>query len=86
MPSWRFPAWAPSWRGCWRLPTFAPIEQKALLVWGDADRSHRRSEPESALPHFRNAELVRFEGAGHCPDLEQPQRFANTLQAFSQTL
>lgn len=67
-------------------PTFAPIEQKALLVWGDADRSHRRSDPESALPHFRNAELVRFEGAGHCPDLEQPLRFANAVQAFSQTL
>jgi pimeloyl-ACP methyl ester carboxylesterase len=67
-------------------PTFPRVEQKALIVWGDADRSHRRSDPESALPHFRSAELVRFEGAGHCPDLEQPARFAHAVRGFSQTL
>lgn len=67
-------------------PTFASVEQKALLVWGDADRSHRGSDPKSALAHFRNAELVHFEGAGHCPDLEQPERFAEAVHAFSETL
>jgi pimeloyl-ACP methyl ester carboxylesterase len=67
-------------------PTFTPIEQKALVLWGDADRSHRHSDPESALPHFRNAELLRFDGAGHCPELEQPVRFARAVQAFSAAL
>jgi pimeloyl-ACP methyl ester carboxylesterase len=67
-------------------PTFPRVEQKALIVWGDADRSHHLSDPESALPHFRSAKVVRFEGAGHCPDLEQPVRFAHAVQEFSRTL
>jgi len=67
-------------------PMFPTVQQKALLIWGSGDRSHRRSQPESALPYFREAQLIRFQNAGHCPELEEPQRFAEALSAFSAEL
>ncbi|WP_394844835.1 alpha/beta hydrolase [Pendulispora brunnea] len=67
-------------------PTFVPVQQPALVIWGSQDRSHRRSDPESALPYFREARVMRFDQAGHCPDLEQPQQFARALVSFSAEL
>ena len=65
---------------------FPVVQQKALLVWGCRDRTHQRSDAESALPYFRDASLIHFRGAGHCPDLEEPERFAELLLAFSAAL
>jgi len=67
-------------------PTFPTVQQKALIIWGSEDRTHRQSQPESALPYFREARLMRFDQAGHCPELEEPQRFAEALLSFSAEL
>ncbi|WP_394836454.1 alpha/beta hydrolase [Pendulispora rubella] len=67
-------------------PTFPTVQQKSLVIWGGGDGSHRKSDPESAIPYFREARLMRFEQAGHCPDLEEPQRFAEALALFSAEL
>jgi pimeloyl-ACP methyl ester carboxylesterase len=54
-----------------------------LLVWGDRDRmvTHRGAQRVTdALPET-TYEL--FEGCGHCPQVEEPDRFVETLVAFS---
>jgi pimeloyl-ACP methyl ester carboxylesterase len=51
-------------------PFAAPI----LRVWGERDRSHRRSQPDG-LP----GTLVRFATAGHSPELEEPAAFVDAI-------
>jgi pimeloyl-ACP methyl ester carboxylesterase len=48
----------------------------ATVVWGAKDRTHARSDPARTLP---GARVVRFEEAGHSPELEEPERFARSL-------
>lgn len=58
------------------------IDVPVLLVWGDRDRmvTHKGSRHlVAALPKLRY-ELL--EGCGHCPQLEEPARFAALLEAF----
>ena len=56
-----------------------------LIVWGSRDRmippSHALSV-QRALPDCR---VVMFEGAGHFPHLDDPDRFARVLRAFIAT-
>lgn len=47
----------------------------ATLLWGDADRSHRGSDPQSLLRHLPHAQIERCAEAGHFPDLEAPDHF-----------
>ncbi|MBA2349354.1 MAG: alpha/beta fold hydrolase [Solirubrobacterales bacterium] len=52
------------------------------LVWGEKDRmvSHRGSRHlVAAVPHLSYDLLP---GCGHCPQLEEPARFAELLEAF----
>ena len=60
-------------------PPRAPLSVPVAIVWGDRDRTHRRSSPSNALP---GAELVHFERCGHSPDLEAPEAFASWLLAW----
>lgn len=56
-----------------------------LLIWGDRDRlvTYRGAElVTAALP---NTKHVLFEGCGHCPQIEEPDRFAEELCAFAET-
>lgn len=64
-------------------PPFHPVEQKALLVWGERDRSHRHSDPRSGLLYLPRGEFVAFAEAGHFPELEEPQRFADLISGFA---
>lgn len=59
-----------------------PVPQRALAIWGGADPSHRDTVREATLQLAPNAELVRFDSAGHFPELEQPQRFARLVCEF----
>ena len=63
-------------------PELAVADQKALVLWGARDRTHRKTNMQSSLTYFRNAELVTFDDAGHCPELECPDRFAAVLRDF----
>jgi pimeloyl-ACP methyl ester carboxylesterase len=54
------------------LPTGMPV----AVVWGARDRTHAGSDPTRSVA---GAELVRFEESGHCPELEEPARFADWL-------
>jgi pimeloyl-ACP methyl ester carboxylesterase len=49
------------------------------IVWGEDDRTHLRTDKPRSVDLAPGAELVRWPGVGHCPDLERPARFAALL-------
>ncbi|HEV3229268.1 MAG TPA: alpha/beta hydrolase [Solirubrobacteraceae bacterium] len=60
----------------------AQISCPVLLVWGERDRmvTHRGAQRVTdALPHT-TYELIR--GCGHCPQVEEPDRFVDILLRF----
>lgn len=63
-------------------PPCGAIPVPVLSVWGSADRTHRPSDPSGALSLAPRGRLVFFDGAGHFPDLEQPQRFEREVLRF----
>lgn len=62
-------------------PPSVPLPVRTAVVWGPKDRTHRRSVPEQSTA---GAEVVRFDGCGHCPELEDPRRFAQWLLRWHQ--
>jgi pimeloyl-ACP methyl ester carboxylesterase len=57
-------------------PCFGAVSQPALVIWGEADRSHRDTDKDSIRRYLPQARIVHFDGIGHFPELEAPQRFA----------
>jgi pimeloyl-ACP methyl ester carboxylesterase len=57
------------------------IRQPVTMLWGDRDRSHRRTRAESLLDLVPQARIEHFPACGHFPDLEQPQRYAQIALA-----
>lgn len=68
-------------QGLRRIPRqgFGQVNVPTTLVWGDRDRTHRQTDPNSILEVVPQAQVVRFADCGHMPDLEQPERFARVL-------
>ncbi len=66
-------------------PSPSPVDdlpsatQPAVLKWGGAARSHRRSHPESAPPYLPNGTVLAYPDAGHFPELEDPERLGEAL-------
>jgi len=65
---------------------FPRMKVPALLVWGDKDWMIPMSHAQAAVEHLPDARLVVFEGAGHFPHLDQPDRFAALMWEFTQEL
>ncbi|HEY1077463.1 MAG TPA: alpha/beta hydrolase [Fontimonas sp.] len=57
------------------------IKQPVTMLWGDRDRSHRRTRADSLLDLVPQAQIVHFPECGHFPDLEQPQRYVDIALA-----
>jgi pimeloyl-ACP methyl ester carboxylesterase len=55
------------------------VTAPTTVIWGERDRSHGHAPPDTLLGHVPHARLVRFEEAGHFPDLELPDRYARVL-------
>ena len=64
------------------LPTLPDVP--CTLVWGNLDRSHRATPPESLRHCLPQAEIVQFGDCGHFPDLEQPERYAREIVSHMQ--
>lgn len=64
------------------VPVFQPVQQPSLLVWGQRDRSHRKTDPSSGLAYLARGRLELFDRAGHFPELEEPERFAQLVRSF----
>lgn len=62
----------------------ARISAPALLVWGDTDDLVDREMQTALLDQIPLAELRVYEGVGHTPRWEQPERFATDVAAFSE--
>ena len=60
----------------------APAAAPTLLIWGDADELVSRAEQEAYL----DARLVVYEGVGHAPHFEAPERVARDMAAFAREL
>lgn len=58
----------------------APEDLPVTVVWGARDRSHKGTDPASLQSCCPHAEVIRWEHAGHFPELEDPQRFAALLR------
>lgn len=55
---------------------------RTMVIWGTRDRMIPVGHAHRANEVFPDAEVVLFEGAGHFPHLEQPDRFASVLEEF----
>lgn len=59
-------------------PSFR-VEQPTVVMWGGSDRTHRHSNSNSVLKYLLRGKVVNFPGAGHFPELENPERLKNLL-------
>ncbi|MEP7193161.1 MAG: alpha/beta fold hydrolase [Actinomycetota bacterium] len=62
------------------LPLAAEIP--TLVVWGTRDRMIPAWHATTAQQIIADSRVVLFEGAGHFPHLDQPERFAQLLSDF----
>lgn len=53
-----------------------------VILFGEADRSHRRSDPESLRRYLPNATVHRLPRAGHFPELEGLDAFEQAVVGF----
>jgi pimeloyl-ACP methyl ester carboxylesterase len=60
-------------------PLLSPVSQPALVIWGNQDRTHRKTDKSSVLQYFRDAEMLSFSKSGHSPELEEPALFVEHL-------
>jgi len=58
------------------------IQVPTLVVWGTKDRMIPAWHATTAHEVIANSRVVLFEGAGHFPHLDQPERFAQLLSDF----
>jgi pimeloyl-ACP methyl ester carboxylesterase len=61
----------------------AALTVPVLVVWGDAERVIHRSQFDEALATMPFAQASVFEGCGHMPFWEAPERFNAELAAFA---
>ncbi|HEX8350618.1 MAG TPA: alpha/beta fold hydrolase, partial [Hymenobacter sp.] len=45
-------------------PTFTKVEVPGIAIWGDMDRSHKKSDSNSSTSFFLQAQIHHFEGCG----------------------
>jgi pimeloyl-ACP methyl ester carboxylesterase len=53
-----------------------------LIVWGDADRIIPVSHAHAAHDAMPGSRLEIFEGVGHFPHCESPERFVDAVARF----
>jgi pimeloyl-ACP methyl ester carboxylesterase len=58
------------------------VQAPALLIWGSEDRVFPPAYAEAWSALLPDARIVLVEGAGHLPQAEQPERFAELVDAF----
>ncbi|MBE7549980.1 MAG: alpha/beta hydrolase [Anaerolineales bacterium] len=64
------------------LNELGKIKVPTLILWGDQDAIHPRSEQEALLAAVAGAQLIVYSGAGHALHWEEPARFAADLVTF----
>jgi non-heme chloroperoxidase len=59
------------------------IAAQTLILWGDQDAFCRRGAQDALLAAIPRSRLSTYEGTGHCPHWEQPERAAAEIAAFT---
>ena len=54
-----------------------------LLVWGNRDRMVTHLGARRVLQALPCTEYLLLEGCGHCPQIEEPERFVDALAQFA---
>ena len=57
------------------------VRAPCMMFWGEQDRTHVKTAASSLRACVADARILRFDGIGHFPDLEQPERFTELLLA-----
>lgn len=60
----------------------AALRAPTLIVWGDRDTIIDREATETLARSIRSSSLLAYEGVGHTPHWEEPDRFARDVVAF----
>ena len=71
----------PQWREG-LLAAVAAHPRPTLLIWGDRDRILPAVHLGAARRQFPDAQVHLFAGAGHMPQIERPDEFADLVTAF----
>ena len=58
------------------------IVAPTVAFWGDRDAFAHRADQDALVAGIPGARLVGYEGTGHAPHWEEPERFAADLTAF----
>jgi pimeloyl-ACP methyl ester carboxylesterase len=68
-------------------PPEVHVEQPTLVTWGAADRTHAGSgsDPRSIATHLTQIKWHSFANAGHSPELESSQEYAELLRDWIAT-
>lgn len=76
--------WRAAFDGIRAMPAAADlaITARTLLIWGDQDALVPRAQQDALLAALPASRLVVYEGAGHSPNWEQPERVARDVAAF----
>jgi pimeloyl-ACP methyl ester carboxylesterase len=78
-------AWVAALEGILAYRPSRPLEEIAcptLIVWGDKDEIFLRPEQEMLLARIPGAQIDVYQGAGHAPHWEEPERFTRDVMAF----
>lgn len=53
--------------------------QRAIVLWGASDRSHKKTDKRSILDVLPNGKVVELENCAHFPDIEMPGEFEKSI-------
>lgn len=59
------------------------VDVPALVVWGEADRITKPAYGAHLTQRLQNARFAPIAGAGHYPQIEQPETVAAAIEAFA---
>lgn len=58
------------------------IKASTLIIWGDRETIFLRAEQDKLITGIAKSQFRAYEGTGHAPTWEQPERVARDLQEF----
>ena len=61
-------------------PDLEPVKQPSVIIWGECDGSHHQTDKSLTRQLTLDAEEVYIPNAGHSPEVETPQIFAESVK------
>ncbi|MBH8565212.1 alpha/beta hydrolase [Nostoc sp. CENA67] len=61
-------------------PDLEPVKQPSLIIWGECDGSHAHTDKSQTRQLTLDYEEIYIQKAGHSPEVEAPQIFAESVK------